>query len=310
MKETSAIMIYGQGSCDESVVDEFNKLAKHMRERLPKYDVESGFLGNTAPLARLGLKKLIERGAKKIICLPGMLFTAKHQNNDLPSEINNFASLHPNIEITYARELAIDPKLLAAIRDQIEECEAAAPTNIDRKETLLMVVGHGTKDADANSNVHKIARMLWEGMGFGWAEVSYSNEAYPLVDEGLKHATKFGYKRIIVFPYFLFTGILVQRIYAWANEAAAAHPDVEVLNASYLKDHTQLLDCFVDSIEEALVGSNAMNCLLCKYREQIIVYEGDVGTAQVGHDQHVSGVGSNGHGAHDHDHSHDHSTKD
>lgn len=314
MTETTAIMICGHGSRDDGAVEEFNKLAGHMRERLPQYDVESGFLEFATPVIRTGLEKLIERGAKKIICVPGMLFAAGHVKNDLPSEINNFAALHPDVEFIFGRDLAIDPQLLAAARDRIEECEAAAPTKIDRKETLLMVVGRGTNDSDANSNVNKVARMLWEGMGFGWAEVSYSGVAYPLVDEGMKHAMKLGYMRIIVFPYFLFTGILVRRIYAWADEAQAANPDVEVLGASYLNDHTQLLDCFVDRIEEALVGSNAMNCLLCKYREQIIGYEGDVGAAQVGHHHHVSGIGTDGHGAHDHGvhhgHGHDHPHKD
>ena len=301
---STAIMICGHGSHDDGAVEEFNKLANHMRERLPQYNVESGFLEFATPVIRTGLKKLIERGAKKIICVPGMLSAAGHVENDLPSEINNFAALHPDIEFIFGRDLAIDPQLLKAARDRIEECEATAATKVDRKETLLMVVGRGTNDSDANSNVHKVARMLWEGMGFGWAEVSYSGAAYPLVDEGMKHAMKLGYKRVIVFPYFLFTGILVRRIYAWADEAAAANPDVEVLNASHLNDHTQLLDCFVDRIEEALDGSNAMNCLLCKYREQVIRYEGDVSTAQVGHHQHVSATGTDGHGAHGHDNPH------
>jgi sirohydrochlorin cobaltochelatase len=216
--------------------------------------VESGFLEFATPVIRTGLKKLIERGAKKIISVPGMISAAGHVENDLPSEINSFAALHPDIEFIFGRDLAIDPQLLKAARDRIEECEATAATKVDRKETLLMVVGRGTTDSDSNSNVHKVARMLWEGMGFGWAEVSYSGVAYPLVDEGMKHAMKLGYKRVIVFPYFLFTGILVRRIYAWADEAAAANPDVEVLNASHLNDHTQLLDCFVDRIEEALDG--------------------------------------------------------
>lgn len=331
MTEQTAIMICGHGSRDDGAVEEFNKLAGHMRERLPQYDVESGFLEFATPVIRTGLEKLIARGAKKIICVPGMLFAAGHVKNDLPSEINNFATQHPDVEFIFGRDLAIDPQLLHAAQDRIEECELAAPTEVDRKETLLMVVGRGTNDSDANSNVSKVARMLWEGMGFGWAEVSYSGVAYPLVDEGMKHALKLGYKRIIVFPYFLFTGILVRRIYKWADEAAAAHPDVEILNASYLNDHTQLLDCFVDRVDEALNGSNAMNCLLCKYREQIIGYEGDVGTPQVGHHHHVSGIGTDGHGAddhgvhhghghhghdhghnhgHSHDHGHDHPVKD
>ena len=310
---TTAIMLFGLGNHDDDSVKEFNKLAGNIRERLPQYDVESGLLEFATPDIRAGLEKLIARGAKKIICVPGMLLTAGHLKKDLPPEINNFASFYPNIEFVCAHELAINPKLLTAAKGRIEECETnALNSSIDRKETLLMVAGHGTKDAGANSNVHKVARMLWEGMGFGWAEVSYSGVAYPLVDEGVTHAMKLGYKRIIVFPYFLFTGVLVRRIYAWADEAAAAHPDIEVLNASYLNDHTQLLDCFVDRIEEALVGSNAMNCLLCKYREQVIDCEGDVARAQVGHHHHVSSIDTDGHGAHDHDHghSHDNSPKD
>jgi len=183
------------------------------------------------------------------------------------------------------------------------------PGNVGRGETLLMVVGRGTRDPDANSNVSKVARMLWEGMGFGWAEVSYSGVATPLVDAGLAQAVKLGFKRIIVFPYFLFTGILVRRIYAWADEAAEAHPEIEIVNAPYLNDHTQLIDCFVDRVHEALHGDNAMNCQLCKYREQIIGYEADQGAPQVGHHHHVVGVGTDGAGAEDrgvHRHGHHH----
>ena len=310
MTEKTAIMIFGYGSGNDGAADEFNKLAVYMGERIPKYDLESGFLGLTTRGVRVGLEKLIECGAKRIICLPVMLFAAKHMNNELTSEIINFASLHSDIEFIYARELAIDPKLLTAIKDRIEECETASLTYIDRKETVLMVVGHGTNDANTNSNVHKVTRMLWEGMGFGWAEVSYSIGAYPLVDEGMKHAMKLGYKRIIVFPYFLFPGVLVDRVYAWADEAQAENPRVEVLNAPHLNDHMQLLDCFVDRIEEALVGSNAMNCLLCKYREQIISHNGDLDTSYKGQHSHMLDTSTDGNGAHELGVYHGHPYKD
>ena len=41
-------------------------------------------------------------------------------------------------------------------------------------ETLLVVVGRGSSDPDANSNVAKVTRMLVEGFGFGWGETVYS----------------------------------------------------------------------------------------------------------------------------------------
>ncbi len=317
----TGIMICGHGSRDQGAVDEFGTLAGHLAKRFPDYEVESGFLEFATPVIRTGLDKLKDRGVDRIICVPGMLFAAGHVKNDLPSEINSFAHAHPDLDVRFGRELAIDARLLRAAKVRIEEAETVANTTgeIARKDTLLMVVGRGTNDSDANSNVNKVARMLWEGMDFGWAEVSYSGVAYPLVDEGLNKAVKLGFKRIIVFPYFLFTGILVNRIYRWADDCAQAHPDVQIVKAPYLNDHEDLIDCFADRVEEALNGDNKMNCLLCKYREQIIGYEDDQGAAQVGHHHHVVGIGTDGHGAadhgihhgkhghhHGHGHSHDH----
>jgi len=306
MTTNHAVMICGHGSRDDAAVEEFNQLAHHLRDRLPGVDVESGFLEFATPVIRDGLEKLKARGAERIVCVPGMLFAAGHVKNDLPSEVNSFGAENPEIEMLFGRELAIDSRLLAAARERIEEAEKAAESDVPRDRTLLMVVGRGTNDSDANSNVSKVARMLWEGMGFGWAEVSYSGVAFPLVNEGLEQAVRLGFERIIVFPYFLFTGILVRRIYAWADECAETHPEVEILKAPYLNDHANLIDCFVDRIDEALNGSNNMNCQLCKYREQIIGYEHDHGAAQVGHHHHVVGIGTDGHGAEDHGVHHGH----
>ena len=46
-------------------------------------------------------------------------------------------------------------------------------------ETCLVVIGRGASDPDANANVSKVARMLWEGLGLGWCEVGYSGVAHP-----------------------------------------------------------------------------------------------------------------------------------
>ncbi len=303
----TGIMICGHGSRDGGATVEFNSMVKILTKRLPQYDVDSGFLEFARPVIRTGLEALVRRGAKRIICIPSMLFAAGHVKNDLPSEFNNFAADNPGIEVIYARDLGVEAKLLAAAKERIEEAERNAGSDISRDDTLLMVVGRGTNDPDANSSVSKVARMLWEGMGMGWAEVSYSGVAYPLVDAGMARAAKLGFKRIIVFPYFLFTGILVRRIYTWVDEAVAANPDIEIIKAGYINDHPFLVDCFVERIEEVFTGNNLMNCRLCKYREQIIGFENDVGTPQVGHHHHVRGIGSD---SDHHHHHHSHGDKD
>ena len=296
----TGLIFCGHGSRDDDAVREFNALADQLKQKLPDYDFESGFLALATPLLRTGLDKLKERGAKRILCLPGMLFFANHGKNELPREVNEFAVENPSINLHYGRELAIDQRLLKVAAERIEQAEAGAKTSVAREDTLLMVVGHGANDSDANSNVYKVTRMLWEGMGFGWAEVSYSADAYPLVDEGLTNAVKLGYERIVIFPYSLFKGILVRLIYDWADEAQNSHPDVEILKAGHLQNHPLLIDIFMARVSEMLSGDNVMNCLLCKYRDQVIGNEGDLGKAQDGHHHHVHNYSANG----DHPHHH------
>jgi sirohydrochlorin cobaltochelatase len=113
---------------------------------------------------------------------------------------------------------------------------------------------------------------------------------FPLVEPALEKAAKLGFRRIVVFPYFLFTGILVQRIYEAADAVAARHPDIEFVKAPYLNDHPLVIETFVDRVHEILGGRNLMNCQLCKYREQILGFEAEVGLPQESHHHHVEGI--------------------
>ncbi len=303
----TGIMVCGHGSRDPDAITEFEKVAASLKAKLPDLAIETGYLEFARPILRDGFEKLAARGVGRILALPGMLFAASHVKNDLPWEVNSIAAQHPGIEVRFGRELSIEPKLLKAAAERIEEAEARARQAVPRAETLLVVVGRGTNDPDANSNIAKLARMLWEGMGFGWAETAFSGVAHPLVEPGLRQAAKMGFRRIVVFPYFLFTGVLVKRIYAAAERVAADHPEIEFLAAPYLCDHPLVLDCFAERVAEMAEGDPAMNCRLCKYREQIVGYEAAVGAPQEGHHHHVRGIGTDADHHHGHGHAHDHS---
>jgi sirohydrochlorin cobaltochelatase len=311
------VMVCGHGSRDDEAVREFAAVARGIASRLPQYPVESGFLEFARPIIRDGLDRLRQQGVSRILAVPGMLFAAGHVKNDVPSVLNTYAAQH-GLRIDYGRDLAVDLKLLRAAGQRIEEAESVSSRRVPREETLLMVVGRGTSDPDANSNIAKVARMLWEGMGFGWMEVCYSGVTFPLVAPGLEHAVKLGYRRIIVFPYFLFTGVLVKRIYRITDQMAERHPGIEFLKARYLNDHPLVLDAFAERVQEILTGDNAMNCGVCKYRAHVLGFEAEIGLPQESHHHHVEGIGTdadhegkhhhhgNGHHHHDHDHEHDH----
>ena len=308
-------MVCGHGSRDKGAVEEFQALAQGLKERLPQYETDWGFLEFATPVIRTGLDALRAKGIRKVLAVPGMLFAAGHAKNDIPSVLNAYQTQNPELEISYARELGIDLKLIRAAGERVEDALQNAGDGVSREDTLLVVVGRGASDPDANSNVAKVTRMLWEGLGLGWAETAYSGVTFPLVEPGLEHATRLGYKRIVVFPYFLFTGILVKRIYHFTDIVAAKHPEIEFIKASYLNDHPLVLDAFAERVEEIRNGVNNMNCKLCKYREKFLGFENEVGLRQESHHHHVEGVGTgteessdevdDAH-SHVHEHSHDH----
>ena len=314
-----AVMICGHGSRDEDATREFAAMVERVKRRLP-YPVEHGYLEFARPIIRDGLGKLAAGGARRILAQPAMLFAAGHVKNDLPWELNSFAAETPGVAIEYGRDLAVDVRLLEAARERIEAAERGTGRAVAREDTALLVVGRGTNDPDANSNVAKVMRMLWEGMGFGWGAVAYSGVAHPRVNAALTRVARLGFRRVVVFPYFLFTGVLVKRIYAQADEIAALSPDIEIVKAGYLNDHKLVEDTLVERVGEMLNGGNVMNCRLCKYRERVIGYEAEIGTPQAGHHLHVRGIGTDadrakphhhhhhdGDGHHHHHHGHGHS---
>jgi sirohydrochlorin cobaltochelatase len=332
------VMICGHGSRSQAAVDEFSVLA----EKLPAYfppdwEVEYGYLEFANPVIRDGLDTLREKGCAKILAVPGMLFAAMHAKNDIPTVLNTYAAKH-DITVSYGRELGVDPKMIAAagarIQDAIDAANAKTPVSLE--DTCLVVIGRGASDPDANGNVAKIARMLHEGIGTGWLEVGFSGVTFPLVEPCLQHAAKLGYKRIVVFPYFLFTGILIDRIYGFTDQVAAAHPGIEFVKAGYLNDHEKVLETFAERVTEqmganpppncgscayrtqvlAMEGGPAITipaetrkghpafsdtppptCVLCKYRVQVLGFEAEVGAVQESHHHHVEGQGASAPGS-------------
>jgi len=306
-KNNPAILVVGHGSRDVEAIEEFNKMVAKLKVLNPDRKCEVGFLEFATPLIEDGVEALIAQGAKDITAIPGMLMAAGHAKNDIPSELNTLQRKYAELNIRYGVELGVNPRMLRAAAARIEEAESHFGEHYEREHTLLVVVGRGASDADANSNISKICRMLEEGMGFGWAITCYSGVTSPLVADALETSYGLGFKRVIIFPYFLFTGRLIKKIYQAADDFQEQHPELEVVKAGYLNDHPLVLETIMQRLHETENGVGNMNCQMCQYREQILGSEDKVGQAQQGHHHHVRGAGTDhDHNAHSHDHDHDH----
>ncbi len=287
MKE--GILLCGHGSRRASGVASFKKLVSILRERYQdRYEVDYGFLEFNHPTYEAAVERMYLNGIRKIYALPVILFAGSHAKNDIPFELNTLQSYHNDLSIVMAKHIGVSSFLLDLAVKRIEETEATLPP-IDRKDTCLLVIGRGTTDPDANSDVTKLTSMLWEGLGFGFATTGYSGTAYPNVNESMQLIQKLGFKRTIVIPFFFFTGVLLERIYGLVDEMQQQSDQDFVYTAPFGTDEL-ILKAFDERLEEAKTGTAYMNCQLCKYRKQVVGFEEDFGKEQIGHHLNVKGI--------------------
>ncbi|MEV5348014.1 sirohydrochlorin chelatase [Streptomyces achromogenes] len=304
MTTPPALLIAGHGTRDDAGAEAFRDFVRELGRRHPDLPVAGGFIELSPPPLGEAVAELVERGVRRFAAVPLMLVSAGHAKGDIPAALAREKERHPGISYTYGRPLGPHPALLSVLERRLDEVLGGA----DRAEVTVLLVGRGSTDPDANAEVFKAARLLWEGRGYAGVETAFVSLAAPDVPSGLERCAALGARRIVVLPYFLFTGILPDRVRQQTEDWAAAHPELDVRSADVIGPEPELLDLVMERYEEAVKGDLRMNCDSCVYRIALPGFEDKVGLPQQPHfhpddDGHHHGHGHH-HGGHSHSHAH------
>ena len=292
-----ALLVIGHGTKSETGCAQFAELVERVQARTPYADVAGGFLELAPPPIQDAVRRLVEAGHRSIDVVPLVLVAAGHSKGDIPAALARERLRHPGLEFRYGRPLGPHPDLLAVAEARL----AAVVPREQWSDTAVVLVGRGATDPDANAEVAKTARLLQEGRGIGTVETAFISLATPSVPQGLERAARLGFSRVVVLPWFLFAGVLPDRITAQARAWAEQHPEVQVLQAGLIGPGDELAGVVLERWAEIGGGDLRMNCDTCAYRVALPGFEDKVGAAQTPHD-HPDDP-SHGHG---HDEPHDH----
>ena len=305
------IMICGHGSRSKDAEREFSLLATGLKKRFPETPVEYGFLEYSAPNIHMGLDALRNANVESIIAVPGMLFAATHTKKDIPSVLTTYQEKYPELQVKYARELGLHPQMIYAFKMRILESLGLSHVHDgDLYDTMLVVVGRGTSDTYANAEVAKLTRIVTEDLGFGWSETVYSGVTFPSIGHGLSTIARLGYKKIVVAPYFLFAGRLIDRIYNYVDLVAKEYPQINFHKAHYLADQDHVIDTFVERIEEANDEKLRKNIdHMAMFKDQLKKGDIDIHHHHAEYKPLIDPDDDEALQEHDHDHGHSHDHK-
>jgi cobalt/nickel transport system ATP-binding protein len=268
------MLVVGHGSRDADGVDEFWALASTIRAAAGDLPTGFGFIEMASPTVDEAIDDLVAGGATEIVSVPLVLLAAGHLKNDGPAALARARARHPAVHFSLARDLGIVPHVLDVVADRIRDAAGDA----DPEKLGVALIGRGSSDPDACADLWKVSRLLADGRGLGIVEPGFISVATPSVPETLERLRLLGSGTAVVAPFFLFPGVLLNRIYTEAAAWAQDHLEVEVHGASHLGPDPRLARLVLERYREAWAGDARMNCDLCAYRVQLPGYESKVGT--------------------------------
>ncbi|MEM8779250.1 MAG: sirohydrochlorin chelatase [Cyanobacteria bacterium P01_G01_bin.49] len=236
------------------------------------------FLELTEPFIEKGVEQCVAAGLKEMTALPILLFAARHTKFDVTSALDHARQPYPFLKFHYGRHFGNTPLLLDLWRSRLANLDSAT---ISPEDTVLLIVGRGSSDPDANSDVYKFSRLLWEGSHYRTVETCFIGITHPRLEEGFERARLYQPKRIIVLPHFLFTGALVKKIFRISAQQQAQYPEIELINLPEIGFTPELFSIVREREIESQLGQTQMNCEMCKFR---IASVSD--THDHGHDHH------------------------
>ena len=226
--------------------------------------------------------------------MPLVLSAAGHGKGDIPAALAREQVRHPGLRYRYGRPLGPHPVLLDVLEARIDEALGVAAPGEQvlggkargkeaRAGTHVVLVGRGSTDPDGNAEVAKVARLLWEGRGYADVALSFISLTGPSVPAALERARRLGAERIVVAPYFLFAGVLPDRVTAQAGAFEEQHPEIDVRVSGLIGACDELAGLVLERYAEALHGDIRMNCDTCAYRIAMPGFADKVGLAQTPH---------------------------
>ncbi|MDB9314524.1 sirohydrochlorin chelatase [Spirulina sp. CS-785/01] len=294
------LLLIGHGTRDEQGRQTFIDFANAYQGLDTSRPVIPCFLELTTPTIQEGVEACIKQGYTEVSALPILLFAARHNKFDVTNELDRARQKYPQLKFHYGRHFGITPSILQLWQDRLAACDLPEhnPRQVSRADTVLLFVGRGSSDPDANGDVYKLARMVWEGSGYNTVEVCFIGITHPRLEEGFRRARLYNPKRIIVLPYFLFTGVLVKKIFDITAAQQEQYPEISMTCLPEMGINEHLMQVLRDREIETQQGQVQMNCEMCKFR--LAALSGDA--QDHGHHHHDHG--------HHHHHDHNHEAPD
>lgn len=298
---SETILLIGHGSREKSGNDEILAFAEQWRQRQPGWSIDVCFIEFSDITLSQGLRRAAAN-ARRVIVVPLILNAAGHVKMDIPQAIDAARLKFPQVQFLYAPPLSACEQLLGVVKRRLKSAMQALDVP-DPTTTGVVLLGRGSSDRHANGEMAKMARWLMEETDHELVEVAFTGITYPRLEKVVQRQSLLGMTQVVVLPYYLFNGTLVERIKRQVDNLKTQYPTIRFTSTDYFGFEREIFEVLEQRVGDVKRGAPQalMACDGCKFREFAVEH------GQGGHHHDDALPHSHDHGhEHPHDHSHEH----
>ncbi len=244
------ILIIGHGSRNKTGNGQILEFTEQLCKRQPQWTIEVCYIELADYLIDQGLEEAAKK-ADKIFVVPLILNAAGHVKEEIPEYIELAQKESPETEFIYAKHLGTNELILNIINRYLKKLmqSLAMP---DPKTTGIIILARGSSDALANSEMAKMTRWVYENNEHDLVDLAFTGVSYPRLETVVQRQIQLGMKQVLILPYYLFDGILMERVDLQLQRLKQQYPTISFAKSTYFGFEQEIYELFEQRINESI----------------------------------------------------------
>jgi sirohydrochlorin cobaltochelatase len=297
---THTVLIVGHGSREDAGNQEIRDFIAQWRARRPDWRIELCFIEFAPPELNNALLD-VARTSQRVLVVPLILNAAGHVKMEIPEAIERTRAACPQAEILLAPHLTACDPILAILKRRLRNAMNTLDMP-DPTSTGVVLLGRGSSDRGANGDMAKMARWLLEENDHELVDLAFTGITWPRLEKVVQRQILLGMRQIVVLPYYLYTGTLMERIHRQVAHLRDQYPQVRFACTEHFGFEKEIFELMEQRVADLRAGvpDSRLPCDGCTYRE--IAHDLGHGHSHA-HTHDTTHALDHGH---EHLHSHDH----
>ncbi len=264
---SDTILVVGHGSREESGNQEIREFVDMWRTRRPGWRIELCFIEFAPPELNASLLE-VTASSRRVLVVPLILNAAGHVKMEIPEAIEGARIARPQTEFLLAPHLTACDPVLAILKRRLRKAMGTLDMP-DPTTTGVVLLGRGSSDRGANGEMAKMARWLLEEGDHELVDLAFTGITWPRLEKVVQRQVMLGMRQVVVLPYYLYTGTLMQRIHRQVEHLRGQYPQVRFACTEHFGFEAEIFELMDQRVEDLRAGvpDSRLPCDGCTYRE-------------------------------------------